>query len=208
MAPVSFNNTFLRDGHEPLAATRMTTAQMPPAAGPLDALGFGALGTWGGATINAALRFLHEHPFERLSRLKAAAPRTPQMMLLSGQNLVQYASFPDDVVEAFVACAARQGLDVFRVFDALNDTRNLRSAIRAMKAAGQLGILCTVLLALALGFPREQAVTVAMIGACDDPSGIYVSNLFAAAGRLPTAMVGSVMATAILLSVLKGMGLL
>ena len=144
MAPVSLNNTVLRDGHQSLAATRMTTAQMLPAAGPLDALGFGALETWGGATIDAALRFLHEHPFERLSRLKAAAPRTPQMMLLRGQNLVQYTSFPDDVVEAFVACAARRGLDVFRVFDALNDTRNLRTAIRAVKAAGRhaQGVVC------------------------------------------------------------------
>jgi pyruvate carboxylase subunit B len=144
MAPVVLNNTVLRDGHQSLAATRMTTAQMLPAAGPLDALGFGALETWGGATIDAALRFLHEHPFERLTRLKAAAPRTPQMMLLRGQNLVQYASFPDDVVEAFVACTARRGLDVFRVFDALNDTRNLRTAIRAVKSAGRhaQGAIC------------------------------------------------------------------
>lgn len=144
MAPVVLNNTVLRDGHQSLAATRMTTAQMLPAAGPLDALGFGALETWGGATIDAALRFLHEHPFERLSRLKAAAPRTPQMMLLRGQNLVQYTSFPDDVVEAFVACTARRGLDIFRVFDALNDTRNLRTAIRAVKAAGRhaQGVVC------------------------------------------------------------------
>jgi oxaloacetate decarboxylase alpha subunit/pyruvate carboxylase subunit B len=144
MATVVLNNTVLRDGHQSLAATRMTTAQMLPAAGPLDALGFGALETWGGATIDAALRFLHEHPFERLSRLKAAAPRTPQMMLLRGQNLVQYTSFPDDVVEAFVACAAGRGLDLFRVFDALNDTRNLRTAIRAVKAAGRhaQGVIC------------------------------------------------------------------
>ena len=144
MAPVVLNNTVLRDGHQSLAATRMTTAQMLPAAGPLDALGFGALETWGGATIDAALRFLHEHPFERLTRLKAAAPRTPQMMLLRGQNLVQYTSFPDDVVEAFVACTARRGLDVFRVFDALNDTRNLRTAIRAVKSAGRhaQGAIC------------------------------------------------------------------
>jgi len=144
MAPVVLNNTVLRDGHQSLAATRMTTAQMLPAAGPLDALGFGALETWGGATIDAALRFLHEHPFERLTRLKAAAPRTPQMMLLRGQNLVQYTSFPDDVVEAFVACTARRGLDVFRVFDALNDTRNLRTAIRAVKSAGRhaQGVIC------------------------------------------------------------------
>lgn len=144
MKPVIFNNTVLRDGHQSLAATRMTTAQMLPVAGNLDALGFGALETWGGATIDATLRFLRENPFERLKSLKAAASRTPHMMLLRGQNIVQYTSFPDDVVEAFVRCAARQGMDIFRIFDALNDSRNLRTAIRTVKAAGKhaQGAIC------------------------------------------------------------------
>ena len=144
MKSVVFNNTVLRDGHQSLAATRMTTAQMLPAAGRLDALGFGALETWGGATIDATLRFLHENPFDRLDRLKAAAPRTPHMMLLRGQNIVQYTSFPDDVVEAFVRCSARHGMDVFRVFDALNDVRNLRTAIQTVKAEGKhaQGAIC------------------------------------------------------------------
>ncbi|MDQ5979186.1 MAG: pyruvate carboxylase subunit, partial [Verrucomicrobiota bacterium] len=131
MKPVLFNNTVLRDGHQSLAATRMTTEQMLPAAPILDGLGFGALETWGGATIDSCLRFLKENPFTRLDRLKAAASKTPQMMLLRGQNLVQYTSFPDDVVEAFVRCTAAHGLDVFRIFDALNDARNLRTPVRA-----------------------------------------------------------------------------
>ncbi len=136
-APVVFNNTVLRDGHQSLAATRMSTAQMLPAAPLLDSLGFGGLETWGGATIDASLRYLGENPFDRLRALKAAAPRTPHIMLLRGQNIVQYASFPDDVVEAFVRCSAAAGCDVFRVFDALNDARNLATAIRAVRAAGR-----------------------------------------------------------------------
>src|SRR5690606_13748304 len=87
--PVTFNNTVLRDGHQSLAATRMTTAQMLPALPWLDELGFGALETWGGATIDAGLRFLGEFPFDRLDALKRGAPRTPHMMLLRGQNIVQ-----------------------------------------------------------------------------------------------------------------------
>ena len=102
MKTVLFNNTVLRDGHQSMAATRMTTAQMLPAAPILDELGFNGLETWGGATIDASLRYLSENPFDRLRALKQAAPQTPQIMLLRGQNIVQYASFPDDVVEAFV----------------------------------------------------------------------------------------------------------
>ena len=134
MKPVIFNNTVLRDGHQSLAATRMTTKQMLPAARILDGMGFGGLETWGGATIDTCLRFLGENPFDRLRALKQAAPRTPQIMLLRGQNIVQYASFPDDVVEAFVRATAAAGQDIFRIFDALNDTRNLVTAIRTVKA--------------------------------------------------------------------------
>ncbi|HWA24448.1 MAG TPA: pyruvate carboxylase subunit B [Lacunisphaera sp.] len=144
MKPVIFNNTVLRDGHQSLAATRMTTDQMLPVARDLDGLGFGALETWGGATIDSCLRFLRENPFSRLDRLKSAAPATPQMMLLRGQNLVQYTSFPDDVVEAFVRRTAAHGLDIFRIFDALNDARNLMVPVRAVKAAGRhaQGAIC------------------------------------------------------------------
>jgi pyruvate carboxylase subunit B len=144
MKPIVFNNTVLRDGHQSLAATRMTTAQMLPVAPILDGLGFGALETWGGATIDSCLRYLNENPFDRLDKLKAAAPKTPHMMLLRGQNIVQYTSFPDDVVEAFVRCSANHGMDIFRIFDALNDSRNLRTAIRTVKAAGKhaQGAIC------------------------------------------------------------------
>ncbi len=132
MKPVTFNNTVLRDGHQSLAATRMTTAQMLPAAPILDEMGFSGLETWGGATIDSCLRYLNENPFDRLRALKKAAPKTPQIMLLRGQNIVQYTSFPDDVVEAFVRANAAAGQDVFRVFDALNDTRNLITAIKTV----------------------------------------------------------------------------
>jgi oxaloacetate decarboxylase alpha subunit/pyruvate carboxylase subunit B len=135
MAAVLFNNTVLRDGHQSLAATRMTTAQMLPAAPVLDEMGFAGLETWGGATIDSCLRYLGENPFDRLRALKKAAPKTPQIMLLRGQNIVQYTSFPDDVVESFVKANAAAGQDIFRIFDALNDTRNLATAIKAVRAA-------------------------------------------------------------------------
>lgn len=133
--PVYFTNTVLRDGHQSSAATRMSTAQMLPVAPILDEMGFYILETWGGATIDACLRFLNENPFDRLRALKKAAPKTPQSMLLRGQNIVQYASFPDDVVEAFVKCMCSNGMDVIRIFDALNDVRNLKTAIAAVKKA-------------------------------------------------------------------------
>ena len=136
MKPVIFNNTVLRDGHQSLAATRLSTAQMLPVCADLDAIGFGALETWGGATIDSGLRFLGEFPFDRLDALKKACPKTPHMMLLRGQNIVQYSHFPDDVVEAFVHCSAKHGMNIFRIFDALNDPRNMETAIRAAKAAG------------------------------------------------------------------------
>lgn len=122
----------------------MTTPQMLPAAPILDGMGFHGLETWGGATIDSCLRFLNENPFERLRTLKQAAPKTPHLMLLRGQNIVQYASFPDDVVEAFVKCTADAGMDIFRIFDALNDIRNLQTAIRAVKRSGRhaRGELC------------------------------------------------------------------
>ncbi|MFO7724073.1 MAG: pyruvate carboxylase subunit B [Oceanipulchritudo sp.] len=141
---VIFNNMVLRDGHQSLAATRMSTEQMIPALEMLDGMGFGALETWGGATIDAGLRFLDEFPFDRLDRLKAGTPKTPHMMLLRGQNIVQYANFPDDVVESFVKMSAKHGMDIFRVFDALNDMRNIRKAVEAVKAAGKhaQGVMC------------------------------------------------------------------
>ena len=137
MKRVEFANTVLRDGHQSLAATRMKTEQMLAALADLDALGFAQLETWGGATIDSCLRYLGENPFERITKLKAGAPKTPHSMLLRGQNIVQYTSFPDDVVEAFVKCTTSRGIDVLRIFDALNDPRNLETAVRATLAAGK-----------------------------------------------------------------------
>ncbi|MDQ8202762.1 pyruvate carboxylase subunit B [Pelagicoccus sp. SDUM812003] len=142
-APVIFNNNVLRDGHQSLAATRMTTHQMLPALEALDGLGFGCLETWGGATIDAGLRFLHEFPFDRLDAIRAKT-KTKHMMLLRGQNIVQYAHFPDDVVETFIKTSAKHGMDIFRIFDALNDPRNMETAIKAAKEAGKeaQGVMC------------------------------------------------------------------
>ena len=137
MKPVIFNNTVLRDGHQSLAATRMPTSEMLPVCELLDSMGFGALETWGGATIDAGLRFLGEFPFDRLDALKKACPKTKHMMLFRGQNIVAYSHFPDDVVEAFVKTSAKHGMDIFRIFDALNDTRNMECSIKAAKSVGK-----------------------------------------------------------------------
>lgn len=122
----------------------MATSQMLSAAPILDEMGFAGLETWGGATIDSCLRYLSENPFDRLRTLKKIAPKTPQLMLLRGQNIVQYASFPDDVVEAFVRLTCENGQDILRIFDALNDVRNLQTAITATKKHGKhaRGELC------------------------------------------------------------------
>jgi pyruvate/oxaloacetate carboxyltransferase len=133
---VGITETVLRDGHQSLIATRMRTEHMLPAAERLDAIGYRSLEVWGGATFDVCLRFLHEDPWERLRALKRRMPRTPLQMLLRGQNLVGYRHYPDDVVRKFVAEAARQGVDIFRVFDALNDPANMSVALDAVKRSG------------------------------------------------------------------------
>jgi len=137
MARVRITDLALRDGHQSLLATRMTLADMLPAAADLDQVGYWSLETWGGATFDTCIRFLNEDPWERIRALKKAMPHTPMQMLLRGQNLVGYRNYADDVVEAFVGLAAANGVDVFRIFDALNDPRNLRTSIRAVKHAGK-----------------------------------------------------------------------
>lgn len=141
--PVVFNNTVLRDGHQSLAATRMRTEQMLPVLEILDGIGFGCLETWGGATIDAGLRFLKEFPFDRLDAIRAKT-KSKHMMLLRGQNIVQYAHFPDDVVSTFIKTSGKHGMDIFRIFDALNDPRNMGTAIKAAKEAGKeaQGVIC------------------------------------------------------------------
>ncbi len=137
MAKVQITETVLRDGHQSLIATRMRTEDMLPICSQLDKIGFWSLEVWGGATFDACIRFLKEDPWERLRKLREALPNTRLQMLLRGQNLLGYRHYSDDVVRAFVAKAADNGIDVFRIFDALNDLRNLRVAIEAVKAAGK-----------------------------------------------------------------------
>ncbi|KFF48702.1 pyruvate carboxylase subunit B [Gammaproteobacteria bacterium MFB021] len=142
--PVKISDVVLRDGHQSLIATRMRTEDMLPICAKLDAIGFHALEVWGGATFDACVRFLKEDPWERLTALREALPDTPLQMLLRGQNLLGYRHYADDVVERFVARAADNGVDIFRVFDALNDLRNLETAMKAVKASGKhaQGTIC------------------------------------------------------------------
>jgi pyruvate carboxylase subunit B len=137
MPKVQITETVLRDGHQCLIATRMRTEDMLPICDRLDRVGFWSLEVWGGATFDACVRFLKEDPWERLRKLRKALPNTRLQMLLRGQNLVGYRHYSDDVVRAFVERSAANGIDVFRIFDALNDTRNLRVSIEAVKATGK-----------------------------------------------------------------------
>ncbi|WP_296234610.1 sodium-extruding oxaloacetate decarboxylase subunit alpha [uncultured Pseudomonas sp.] len=134
---ITVTDTVLRDAHQSLLATRMRTEDMLPICDKLDRVGYWSLEVWGGATFDSCVRFLKEDPWERLRQLKAALPNTRLQMLLRGQNLLGYRHYSDDVVKAFVAKAAVNGIDVFRIFDAMNDVRNLRVAIEAVKAAGK-----------------------------------------------------------------------
>ncbi|WP_313519282.1 sodium-extruding oxaloacetate decarboxylase subunit alpha [Pseudomonas sp.] len=134
---ITVTDTILRDAHQSLLATRMRTEDMLPICEKLDRVGYWSLEVWGGATFDACVRFLKEDPWERLRQLREALPNTRLQMLLRGQNLLGYRHYSDDVVEAFVAKAAENGIDVFRIFDAMNDVRNLETAIRAVKKAGK-----------------------------------------------------------------------
>ena len=132
-SPVGITDTTFRDAHQSLLATRLRMADMEPLAEEMDAVGFHSMEVWGGATFDAATRFLAEDPWDRLRRFKALVPNTPLMMLLRGQSLVGYRTYADDVVDAFVARSAEAGIDVFRVFDALNDPDNLQRAADAVR---------------------------------------------------------------------------
>ena len=134
---VRITDTTLRDGHQSLWATRMRTTEMLPILETMDEVGFNSLECWGGATFDASLRFLDEDPWERLRLIKKHVVRTPLQMLLRGQNLVGYRHYGDDIVRRFVYKAAENGIDVFRVFDALNDIRNFETAAAAIKETGK-----------------------------------------------------------------------
>jgi oxaloacetate decarboxylase alpha subunit len=129
--PLGITELVLRDAHQSLLATRMRIDDMLPIADKLDKVGFWSIESWGGATFDACIRYLGEDPWERIRRLKAAMPNTPQQMLFRGQNILGYRHYADDLVEKFVERCAFNGVDVFRIFDALNDLRNLETAIRA-----------------------------------------------------------------------------
>jgi pyruvate carboxylase subunit B len=144
MSKILVTDVILRDAHQSLIATRLRTEDMLPICPKLDAVGYWSLEAWGGATFDACVRFLKEDPWERLRKLRAALPNTRLQMLLRGQNLLGYRNYADDVVTAFCERAAANGMDVFRIFDALNDLRNLETAVRAVKKCGKhaQGTIC------------------------------------------------------------------
>jgi pyruvate carboxylase subunit B len=137
MAQVHVTELVLRDGHQSLIATRLRTSDMLPICSKLDSIGFWSLEAWGGATFDACVRYLREDPWDRLKKLRKALPNSRLKMLLRGQNLLGYRHYSDDVVRAFVKKSAENGVDVFRIFDAMNDLRNLRVSIEAVKKNGK-----------------------------------------------------------------------
>ena len=135
--PLGITDVVLRDAHQSLFATRLRLDDMLPIAAKLDQVGFWSLETWGGATFDACIRYLGEDPWHRIRELKKAMPNTPMQMLFRGQNILGYRHYADDVVEKFVERAATNGVDVFRVFDAMNDMRNIKTALAAVKKVGK-----------------------------------------------------------------------
>ncbi len=140
MAKIHITELVLRDGHQSMIATRLRTDDMLPICSKLDDIGFWSIEAWGGATFDACVRFLKEDPWERLAKLRKALPNSQINMLLRGQNLLGYRHYSDDVVHAFVKKSADNGVDVFRIFDAMNDVRNLREAITAVKKVNKHAI--------------------------------------------------------------------
>ncbi|MEA1960251.1 MAG: acetyl-CoA carboxylase biotin carboxyl carrier protein [Bacillota bacterium] len=144
MSKIKITDTSLRDGHQSLWATRMTTEDMMPALSKLDNIGYHSLEVWGGATFDVCIRYLNEDPWERLRIIRSQVKKTKLQMLLRGQSLVGYMHYPDDVVERFIDKSAENGIDIFRIFDALNDIRNLETSIRAAKKTGKHVQACVV----------------------------------------------------------------
>ena len=140
--PVKITETILRDAHQSLAATRMTTEDMLPILEDMDKVGYYSLEAWGGATFDTCLRFLHEDPWERLRTIRDHVKNTKLQMLFRGQNILGYRHYADDVVEYFVQKSIANGIDIIRIFDALNDARNLETAIKATIKEAQAGVEC------------------------------------------------------------------
>jgi len=158
---VLITETILRDAHQSQSATRMKTEEMLPVAQALDNIGYYSIEMWGGATYDACLRFLNEDPWERLRTLKKIMPNTKFQMLLRGQNLLGYKHYADDVVDKFVELAVKNGIDIIRIFDALNDTRNMK---RAMEATKKYGAICEAAISYTTGevFTNEYYVNLAL----------------------------------------------
>lgn len=136
MTKIRITETVLRDGQQSQIATRMTTKEMIPILETLDNAGYHALEMWGGATFDSCLRFLNEDPWERLRAIRKAVKKTKLQMLLRGQNLLGYRNYADDVVRSFIQKSIENGIDIVRIFDALNDSRNLQTAVSATKKFG------------------------------------------------------------------------
>ena len=139
--PIKFTDTTFRDGHQSLLATRMRSEDIIPFMARMDQMGYFAIEVWGGATFDTTHRFLGDDPWERIRTIKGILKKTPTMMLLRGQNLVGYRNYADDLTYRFVRYAAEAGVDIFRVFDALNDMRNWEVAVKALMDAKKAGLM-------------------------------------------------------------------
>lgn len=168
MKKIEFVDTILRDAHQSLMATRMTYKDMEPALDRLDKVGYKAIECWGGATFDSCIRFLDEDPWERLRKIKSHFKNTKTQMLLRGQNLLGYKNYPDDIVEKFVELSVKNGIDIIRIFDALNDLRNIETSLKATKKAGaeaQVAICYTTSEVHTIEYFTELAVKIQEMGA-------------------------------------------
>ena len=166
--PVKIVETVLRDAHQSLIATRMTTEQMLPIIGKMDEVGYHAVECWGGATFDASLRFLKEDPWERLRKLRDGFKKTKLQMLFRGQNILGYNHYADDVVEYFVQKSVANGIDIIRIFDCFNDLRNLETAVKAAKREkghAQIALSYTIGDAYTLDYWKETAKKIEDMGA-------------------------------------------
>ena len=190
--PIKITETVLRDAHQSLIATRMTTEQMLPIIDKMDKVGYHSVECWGGATFDASLRFLKEDPWERLRKLRDGFKNTKLQMLFRGQNILGYRHYADDVVEYFVQKSIANGIDVIRIFDCLNDLRNLQTAVDATKKEGghaQIALSYTIGDAYTLDYWKKTAKNIEEMGAdsicIKDMAGLLVPN---EATRLVTAL--------------------
>lgn len=168
MRKIGFVDTILRDAHQSLMATRMTYKDMEPALDKLDKVGYRALECWGGATFDSCIRYLNEDPWERIRNIKSQLKNTKTQMLLRGQNLLGYKNYPDDVVEKFVELSVKNGVDIIRIFDALNDLRNIETSLRAAKKAGaeaQVAICYTTSEVHTIEYFTDLAIKIQEMGA-------------------------------------------